>query len=67
MVTFDPNPTKAGSTWRIVAMHPSGQREDISGFHTSTEAVEWLTSDACAAWLRTRGYPPDAFPAYPPK
>jgi hypothetical protein len=48
-----------------MATHPSGQQEDISGFHTAAEATEWFTSDACAAWLRARGYPPDAFPAHP--
>jgi hypothetical protein len=66
-VTFDPRPIKVGSSWRVVATHPSGQQEHISGFHTDAEAIEWLSSNACAAWLRTRGYPPDAFLARPTK
>ena len=34
----------------------SGQQEHVVGFHTATEAKEWLASKGCKAWLRTRGY-----------
>jgi hypothetical protein len=37
--------------------HPSGQQEDVIGFHTEKEAKEWRKSNGCRAWLRTRGYP----------
>ena len=62
-VTFDPRPVKTGASWQLIATHPSGHQEDIAGFHTETEAIDWLSSSACAAWLRTRGYRPGAFPA----
>jgi hypothetical protein len=65
VVTFDQIPVKVGPTWRLTATHPSGQQEHVSGFHTAAEALDWLASDGCAAWLRTRGYPPDAFPVHP--
>ncbi|HTV27910.1 MAG TPA: hypothetical protein VMF32_09020 [Xanthobacteraceae bacterium] len=52
-----------GGSWQLIATHPSGHQEDIAGFHTETEAIDWLSSSACAAWLRTRGYRPGAFPA----
>jgi hypothetical protein len=64
-VTFDPRPVKVGASWQLIATHPSGHQEDIAGFHTETEAIDWLSSTACAAWLRTRGYPPNAFLAHP--
>jgi hypothetical protein len=60
-VRFDPTPVKFGASWRLIATHPSGYQEDIAGFHSETEAIEWLSSSACAAWHRTRGYRPEAF------
>ncbi len=61
-VTFDPRPVKVGASWRLIATHPSGHQEKIAGFHSETEAIEWLSSRAYSAWLRTRGYRPEAFP-----
>jgi hypothetical protein len=53
---FNRKPLKTSATWHLIATHPSGQQEHISGFHTAAEALEWLSSKACAAWLRARGY-----------
>jgi hypothetical protein len=56
-VTFDPEPIRVGVAWGLVATHAlSGQQEHIVGFHTETEAKEWIASKGCKAWLRTRGY-----------
>jgi hypothetical protein len=56
-VTFDPQPIRVGVAWGLVATHAlSGQQEHIVGFHTETEAKEWIASKGCKAWLRTRGY-----------
>ena len=56
-VTFKPKPIKIGVTWGLVATHAlSGQQEHVIGFHTATEAKEWLTSKGYKAWLKTRGY-----------
>lgn len=46
-----------GRGWYIVATHPSGQQENIDGFHCEAEAREWIEgSRAFQSWLRTRGY-----------
>ncbi len=55
-VTFDPKPRKIGSGWRVVATYPSGQQEYITGFKTEAEAIEWLASSRCQAWLKARSY-----------
>ena len=56
-VAFNPRPIRLGLAWGLVATHAlSGQQEHIVGFHTATEAKEWLASKGCKAWLRTRGY-----------
>jgi hypothetical protein len=56
-VTFNPRPIRLGLAWGLVATHAlSGQQEHIVGFHTETEAKEWLASKGYRAWLRTRGY-----------
>jgi hypothetical protein len=56
-VTFDPKPIRLGVAWGLVATHAlSGQQEHIVGFHSETEAKEWLASKGCEAWLKTRGY-----------
>jgi hypothetical protein len=56
-VTFDQRPIRNGGTWALLAVHGlSGQREDVVGFHCAEEAIEWLGSNGCQAWLRARGY-----------
>jgi len=56
-VTFNPKPIRLGLAWGLVATRAlSGQQENIVGFHTETEAKEWLASKGYRAWLRTRGY-----------
>ena len=56
-VTFDPKPIRLGVAWGLVATHAlSGQQEHIVGFHSETEAKEWLASKGCKAWLKTGGY-----------
>lgn len=55
-VTFDPKPRKVGPGWRLVATFPSGQQEYITGFKSEADAVEWLASSRCQAWLKARGY-----------
>jgi hypothetical protein len=56
-VTFDPKLIRLGVAWGLVATHTlSGRQEHIVGFHSETEAKEWLASKGCEAWLKTRGY-----------
>jgi hypothetical protein len=56
-VTFNPKPILVGAAWALVATHSlSGQQEQVIGFHSETEAKEWLASKGCKAWLKTRGY-----------
>jgi len=46
-----------GAAWALVATHAlSRQQEHVIGFHSETEAKEWLASKGCKAWLKTRGY-----------
>jgi hypothetical protein len=55
-VTFDPKPQRSGTGWYVVATYPDGRQEHILGFKTEAEAVEWLASSRCQAWLKARGY-----------
>lgn len=55
-VEFDPAPIRVGAEWRLVATHPSGQQEHVFGFHTRAEAIDWLSGNGFAAWMRTRRY-----------
>jgi hypothetical protein len=54
-VLFERKVQKIGGVWALIATHPSGQQEDVIGFHTVEEAEEWRKSNGCRA-LRTRGY-----------
>jgi hypothetical protein len=56
-VLFEKKARKVGRVWALIATHPSGQQEDVIGFHTEEEALEWRKSNGYRAWLRTRGYP----------
>lgn len=55
-VTFDPKPLKSGTDWYLVATYPDGQQEHITGFKIEADAIEWLDSSRCQAWLKARGY-----------
>jgi hypothetical protein len=56
-VDFALKELRLGRGWYIVATHPSGQQENIDGFHCEAEAREWIEgSRALQSWLRTRGY-----------
>jgi hypothetical protein len=55
-VTFDSEPLKRGPEWYLVATYPSGQQEHITGFKTEADAIEWVASSRCQAWLKARGY-----------
>ena len=55
-VTFDLRPVRSGTGWYVVATYPGSQQEHIPGFKTEAEAVEWLASSRCQAWLKARGY-----------
>jgi hypothetical protein len=58
-VLFDKKAQKIGEVWALIATHPSGQQEDVIGFHTEKEAKEWRKSnvvctpfDRTGSWLR---------------
>jgi len=53
-ITFHPYPRRIGLQWRVIATLPNGQKEQISGFESHAEAVEWLASDSCQAWCIAR-------------
>ena len=55
-VQFPPEPQMFGSIWAWVATHPSGQQEEILGFHSPLEAWEWRAGSGLHAWYRSRGY-----------
>ena len=38
-VIFERNAIKIDRVWGVVATHPSGQQEQILGFHTEVEAM----------------------------
>jgi hypothetical protein len=56
IITFDAKPLKVGSGWYVVVTYPGGMQEYIPGFHSETEAEEWMGGIGCQMWLRARGY-----------
>ena len=55
-VTFDPKPLKSGTDWYLVATYSRAQQEHLTDFKTEADAIEWLDSSRCQAWLKARGY-----------
>jgi len=47
---------KVGPEWHVVATYPMGGKEHIIGFRSEAEALAWMKSDRCAAWVKARGY-----------
>ena len=55
-IKFEAAPLKAGNEWRVVATYPTGEQEQIVGFANEAEAVAWIGSPQCLAWISARGY-----------
>jgi hypothetical protein len=55
-ITLESRPLKVGPEWHVVATYPMGSKEHITGFRSEAEALEWMKSDRCAAWVKARGY-----------
>ena len=54
-VEFGPAPRRVGAVWSWIATHPTGQQEEVVGFHSEAEARQWRTSNGLRARFRTRG------------
>jgi hypothetical protein len=46
----------AGNEWQVVATFPTAQKKQIGGFKSEAEAVAWIGSPRCLAWIRVQGY-----------
>jgi hypothetical protein len=46
----------AGNEWQVVATFPTGHKKQIGGFKSEAEAVTWIGSPRCLAWIKVPGY-----------
>ena len=46
----------AANEWQVVATLPTGQRQHIAGFKSEAEAMTWIGSPRCLAWIKVQGY-----------
>jgi hypothetical protein len=46
----------AGNEWLVVATFPTGHKKKIGGFKSEAEAVTWIGSPRCLAWIKVQGY-----------
>jgi hypothetical protein len=46
----------AGNEWQVVATFSTGQTKHIGGFKGEAEAVAWIGSPRCLAWIKVQGY-----------
>ena len=46
----------AGNEWQVVATFPTAQKKQIGGFKSEAEAVAWIGSPRCLAWIKVQGY-----------
>lgn len=47
---------KVENEWQVVATFPTGQKEHIAGFMSEAEAMTWIGSSGCLAWIKVQGY-----------
>jgi hypothetical protein len=55
-IKFEALPLDAGDNWQVVATLPTGQQEQIGEFNNQAEALAWIGSPKCWAWMKLRGY-----------
>ena len=54
-IRFDYQPRQVGNEWHVIAIHPTGEMEAITGFKSEQEAANWLNNDAqVKQWLRAK-------------
>jgi hypothetical protein len=46
---------KVENEWQVVANFPTGQKQHIAGFTSEAEAVTWIGSPRCLAWIKGAG------------
>jgi hypothetical protein len=46
--TFTPREYKDGSGWYVEAIGPDGCAENIGGFHSDSEARDWISAKSAA-------------------
>jgi len=51
---FDQHPLKLGRAWYIVATYPDGGKEQIFGFKSEAETLDWIGSEASQKWIKLR-------------
>jgi hypothetical protein len=61
-IKFEAAPLKVGTGWQVVATYPTGQKEQIGAFKSEAEAVTWIGSPRCWAWIKVRMTTPTADP-----
>jgi len=54
-VTFRPV-RNAEDDWTVVAEYPGAEPREIIGFHSKSDADDWMNGDRRIAWLRTQGH-----------
>jgi hypothetical protein len=54
-ISFEPQRMRIGPEWCVKATFPDGYTEQIVGFLTEAEAIEWIEGDQSKQWLRRRG------------
>ena len=54
-IRFDYQPHKVGNEWHVIAIHPTGEAEAITGFKSEQEAKDWVNNDTLVKqWLRKK-------------
>jgi hypothetical protein len=56
IIRFEPRPLVNGTGWYVMATYPDGQEQEITGFNSEVEAMDWIDSDRCVEWVKVRGY-----------
>ena len=53
-IRFEVHPSQTGVEWHVTATFPTNQKEQIAGFKSETEALRWIGTAECLAWLKAR-------------
>jgi hypothetical protein len=54
-IAFETVPAEAKG-WRVAAAFPDGRIEHITGFLNEGEARDWIGSQGCLEWAKTKGH-----------
>jgi hypothetical protein len=56
LIRLDPKPIRIDATWGFQFIRADGTEDQVNGFSTEEEALQWIHNGGCETWSRKMDY-----------